>query len=387
MKTLIVLIFFSLISSITFGQRDFRPGYIITLTHDTIAGTVQYRSNTKSYKGCTFDNGVTITDYNATQLSGYGFFNDKYYPSGIVKDEFVEMLVGGKMSLYKHNNVYFIRKTGDDKFHRVEANDVTAFAGTRAVKVKDQKWRGLLSALSADCSKGNDTREMKLTEKEMTAFVIAYNQCALSSYAVFKSNKPWSKLEFGLSAGIQATTLNTSGSAQAPFLLNKYTSIDPTFGFTFDVTSPRLGGRVGIHAEAMFTKLIFAGLAVAGNQYHDVLVRLTTLSIPIGPAFHFPGEKLQVQIMGGLNIDHHLRSETKLISETVSGSVVYTYESEAFSINRNQIGYWAALTLGKTFGDFRGRVNLKYVQAGQLSHVERAIDASKLSVSLIVSKL
>src|SRR5690606_9590570 len=114
MKTYLI-IFLCLISSIgAVAQLDFRPGYVITLQNDPIKGEVNYRSNSKGYKGCVFRQNRSTTKYDASQIKGYGFINDKAFRSDIIEGSFVEALVVGELSLYRQGNVFYLQKTGGE---------------------------------------------------------------------------------------------------------------------------------------------------------------------------------------------------------------------------------------------------------------------------------
>lgn len=105
------------------AQRNFRPGYIITLQQDTIYGEIDYRTDNMNELHCVFRADSTLQEvtYNPFEIWGYRFMTDgKMYVSKdvtLVKGEtsravFLEYLVKGIKSLYymdtAMNPTYFI---------------------------------------------------------------------------------------------------------------------------------------------------------------------------------------------------------------------------------------------------------------------------------------
>ena len=115
-KILIGLIILILISAELQARSDFRDGFIIKATNDTIFGKIDYRSNLNNTKSCLFKTSSGIVEYTPDQIIGYGFKNDKFFSSEIIKGTFTEVLVAGELSLYMSGNDLFVRKTGSEMY-------------------------------------------------------------------------------------------------------------------------------------------------------------------------------------------------------------------------------------------------------------------------------
>src|SRR5690606_24877667 len=102
----------------SYSQSDFREGFIIALKNDTIHGLVNFREGSKSYRFCDFKTSeeTQVYTYSPDQLIGYGFVNDKFFVvkevivGGSGETEFVQLLVGGLVNLYKFEALYFVSK-------------------------------------------------------------------------------------------------------------------------------------------------------------------------------------------------------------------------------------------------------------------------------------
>src|SRR5688572_10428640 len=109
MKKVIVLhILFLIISIPSFSQKDFRPGYILQ-NGDTIKGLVDYRSDQRNARICTFkaSSESAVQTFKPTELSGFGFTKGQSYETQLVSREdnktkaiFLKLLVKGTATLY-----------------------------------------------------------------------------------------------------------------------------------------------------------------------------------------------------------------------------------------------------------------------------------------------
>jgi len=104
------LIVFSIISLNLFAQRDYEEGYIVTLTNDTLYGSVRDRETGA------FPRILKKKKYTASQITGYKtgnrvyesigikpesmFFRTRYLLTDTYKKEFVRVMHKGKLNYY-----------------------------------------------------------------------------------------------------------------------------------------------------------------------------------------------------------------------------------------------------------------------------------------------
>ena len=116
------------------AQRNYRPGFIITLQKDTIYGQIDFRTDKMNEQRCVFrdDNTLQVRTYEPFDIWGYRFTDDgKMYVSKSVTlkmgeyplDVFLEYLVKGMKSLYYMDTAsiptYFIED--GDRLVKVDA--------------------------------------------------------------------------------------------------------------------------------------------------------------------------------------------------------------------------------------------------------------------------
>ncbi len=120
---LVRLIMFGLFLSTGFlnAQNDFRPGYIIKTTGDTLYGEIDYRGDLLMSSICKFksiDN--AINKYSPNDIIAFRFIDSKLYISKNVKSRriFLEYLIKGNISIYymrdKNGDHYFMDKEGEN---------------------------------------------------------------------------------------------------------------------------------------------------------------------------------------------------------------------------------------------------------------------------------
>jgi hypothetical protein len=386
-----LILFLILITSIssTLAQGDFRPGFIIKAEHDTIVGEVEFRSRGKNYEACKFRKDGNTTEYNAQQVIGYGFNGDKYYASGIIEGDFVEQLVDGAISLYRHNDIFFLKKM--NTIHKLETNEtVTIINGTRGIK-KDTRWKGVILFLMNDCRPDESRMEaLDLDERKLTKLVSSYNQCTGSTGTVYKQTKPWTKLSVGILLGGTRSDINVKKNGY-PYLAERYTSIDPSVGLMLNMFIPKLTEKIGFQAELNFSRTDYSAIVILNNPTniatYNTSISLTTLSVPVSIKYLFPLKRYTIEMLAGLNYDHHLRSDSKSKNKFDSNGDITTHEMEAFAIKQSQVGYGGGIGINKSFKAFRAGAIFKYYRMGELNKPETLhANMDKLMLSLMFSR-
>jgi hypothetical protein len=96
------------------AQTDFRPGYIIKMTRDTIFGQIDSRGDLLMSSVCKFkDSGSEITEYYPNDIAAFRFIDSKYYVSRVINNKkvFLEYLIKGKV------NIYYMRDEQGDHYY------------------------------------------------------------------------------------------------------------------------------------------------------------------------------------------------------------------------------------------------------------------------------
>ena len=101
------------------AQTDYRPGYIINYSGDTIFGHIDYRGDLLLASKCKFKtNENDIKEYSPTDIAAYRFTNSRYFISREINGSkvFLEYLIKGTVNIYylrdKSGNNYYLDKEG-----------------------------------------------------------------------------------------------------------------------------------------------------------------------------------------------------------------------------------------------------------------------------------
>ena len=390
-KIRLTLLLLLIIVGSSYGQNDFRSGFVITLDNDTIHGQVKYRSNSKNYESCIFKGEKGEVEYYPNQILGFGYNNDKFFSSQIIERFFVEVLVIGEISLYKSRDKYHIKK--DTSFFDIKSITEEVKIDGKIGTKETSRWRGILTYLISDCLRNPSrlTSNIKLNEKSLTRLIVKYNKCTATELTEFKASKPWTKFDFGVALGVSRSEITTDGSGSFSYLDDSYSSIDPSIGVLVAISSPRITEKIAFQGGLYFLKSSYSSLVElkgSSTQLHDTFIDLTTLSIPLSLKYSFPEKKYGFYLQGGINYDYHLNTGTRLLSEQIKGNVVNTFpESSAFEVSDSQIGYWGGIGILKSYQKFRGSVTIRYFQMSALNKTTGfTANNNRISLNLILFK-
>jgi len=396
MKTtfsLTILFLFIAIGS-TLSQTDFRDGFIITLQNDTIRGEIAYRSNSKNYKSCIFKLNKKKTTYLPNQIVGFGYEQGAFFSTQIVKDTFVEVLVVGKLSLFKSKSKYLLRKENEmielvANREMVEENGEYGYRGGKL-------WRRLVYAQIKDCTDANyDLMDkLKFDEKRLTKLVVNYNKCSGANFIETKANQPWTKLSVGVMIGLSTTTINNVKNQFDFFehLDDTYTSTNPSIGVGVEFSFPRISDKIAIRAETHFIKSSYASFLEfergEATEFFDTYIVLNTLSIPVSIKYIFLKKKVDLYVESGVSVERNINGESRLFAEKIIRGVVTTEPVDrALEIKSTQFGYWGGIGLEKKFEKISLGLSARYVQLSPLNKIGSfTARNNRFSVNLIFSR-
>lgn len=298
---LLTLTAFSLIfcSPRLFAQ-SYRPGFIVKASGDTIQGLVKYRESKRKYKTCIFKTTESSTpqEYNPTDIIAYGITNDALFESrNIVNDEgveistFLEVLIHGKLSLYEHQDMFFLKKE-KGKLTRIaaETNDpgIGGIVGEIRTTTTSTKHLVLLNTLTNDCPVPQELLAKvlkKITAPNIMAIVEAYNNCSEPASSItYRQDKPWLSAEKGVLIGSHTTRLKFYDKTNLVNDANFSVSHNIIVGGHLNLRSPRRSEKLSLHVDAFLSKEQYLGyqerhgpLIIHRNDYDIDITRVATV--------------------------------------------------------------------------------------------------------------
>jgi len=234
------------------AQSNYKSGYIITNSNDTIRGLIDFRTDKMNSSYCRFKLSKDANEkiYYPDDIFGYMFINEvKYYVSRTItidnKTEkvFLEYLVQGLKDLYYYplnNGYYFI----EDKDGKMISFTKKSDEIVDNKYIEDKKYIGALIYTFQDCEsilKNIDKTEfdrgdmIRLTKKYHTQMCSPGEECI-----VFENDYKKKFIEIGgaLYGGLQLVDYVFKNTDLTIF--NSAKSLSPVIGGQFSVTSPRM---------------------------------------------------------------------------------------------------------------------------------------------------
>ncbi|WP_224999361.1 outer membrane beta-barrel protein [Cesiribacter sp. SM1] len=387
MKSALIALMALFLSLNAYAQSNYRPGYIITIKGDTVAGFINYKGNKSSAKSCEYKKGLSgdVITYKPFDLKGYGFVNDKFFQSieirstdnnGVSKDQlFVEVLVRGVVSLYRDPSAFYIAK-GDSTLHKlVVREDLEVIDGKKMLR-RSTHHIGILTYMMHDCGRLKEKIErIFIEEKDLTKLVEEYNRCISTDYISYKESKPWFRAGFGVTAGYRMSKLTFHSQERAMDLFTKgtYRSQDLEAGVLLSFLSPRITERLAFQSGVLFCSPQYSAYLEAkeGNRVYrnDVIFTLNEFKIPLGLQYRFPEKQYTPFFNIGLSSTLHLKAHFLQILEVEGADEVHRYEYRNFPIAKNQLGIWGGFGVERTVsGKLKGYVEFSYERTSGLSY-------------------
>ena len=194
------------------AQTDFKPGFIIENSGDTLLGEIDYRGDLLMGRICRFKraNGK-VYEYSPKDIFAFRFIDDKYYISRKVDGKwvFLEFLLKGEI------NMYYLRDDFGDHYYMDKANkdlvelpyeEGIKHVGDKKVFFETKKHIGLLKYYMSDApefyprisglTKPNHHNLTKLAEDYHNAV------CEGIDCIVYEKKQPFIKLSYEVIGGI-----------------------------------------------------------------------------------------------------------------------------------------------------------------------------------------
>jgi hypothetical protein len=184
------------------SQNDFKAGFVVNNSNDTIIGLIAWKRNAANSMVCKFkmDENSNLITYEPKDIKCYGIDNQKLYISKVVDIEnnidtlFLEYLVSGIVDLYylkrPRKELYFIEKDG--KLFEL-TNDEKSFIDKNGVQYigNSNKYRGALKYLLSDSPElAAQISQTSFSLKSLIRITVNYHKQVCDEYLCIDYTKP-----------------------------------------------------------------------------------------------------------------------------------------------------------------------------------------------------
>jgi hypothetical protein len=289
MKRLIFCHLFVLFCAGIFCQSEFRNGYIISNSGDTIKGQIDYRGNIKNSQACVFKSETgKVKTFSPLDIVGYKFEEGRYYVSKYSKTEggykilFVEFLVDGRKNAYYFRDDsgehYLIEYVNDTLVELPNKEEIFTEDGLQYSR-KPTKQLNYLKAYFKDCPAlyPEIDKMGKINEDNLVRITTRYHNkmCPDSVCIVYYKRKPG--IGIALEPEIGAIDYH-------------YSSGSPEYGVLVYLWLPRTN-------ERLFLK---TGYLVSNSAYEDYTYRVSKLTLQF--EYLFPDKLIRPKFDLGVNV-------------------------------------------------------------------------------------
>lgn len=401
MRSLILWGFLTIILCNISAQSDFRPGYIITNSLDTLHGLVDYRGELRNMKVCTYKESSVgqSKEFFPSDIYGYRYDTGKFFISKEINTEeltdtvFVEFLLKGISNLYYYKSsnysAYFI-ESEDKELLELRSKEIEIKKDDKVFLKQDNKYMGLLSYVFADCPEiRKDIVKVDLSHKSLIHITHKYHdyKCNDEACVVYEKKMPVLRIELKPTIGysLSEITFNNSELEKVDFQM----SSSPFAGIAMNFIVPRWNEKLTFLINVAFNKDHFYGtssqprLSSAINSYYHIYN--SNLMSSFSLKYTYPTGKLRPELFAGFFCNSIINSDTKFYTERVSNNNVYTSEEnlEIFKKFNSGItgGFGVEYKLLKKFRAFTN-FSLLYGANTQNNEIETTSTSYRLSIGL-----
>jgi hypothetical protein len=305
-KTLLVLILFCQ-TVVLCAQSNYKPGYVITLSNDTVYGWIDFRTDNANSKMCRLkvEEKTEPTEYLPGEITGYRFTNGgKYYVSrdivlnDINQKVFLEYLVQGIMNLYYYYNdqqayYFFENESGEMKLVTRKPNVIT-----NDELVVDTKYKGVVSYIFRDYQPiAQKSKDLKFNQKSFIGIAKKYHEevCTTGEECiVFENRRPDNpSVEISVSAYAGMNSFDYSFYCREDVYAST-TDESPAFGLGINFKNPRWSQSFSLQFDVYTSKhktQTYKYLPALGGYSFDY--KADMLFFSIGIKYEYPKYRLR----------------------------------------------------------------------------------------------
>ncbi|TCO08407.1 hypothetical protein [Natronoflexus pectinivorans] len=332
MQRLILLSLLSLVFISLSAQSDFRAGYIITNSMDTIHGFIDHRGEIRNMRICSFKESIEgpEKEFLPGEIYGYRFNSGKFYISKEINTEevndivFVEFLLMGISNLYYYRNssynAYFI-ETEDKELLELRRSIDEIQRDGRVYRRSNDSYQGVLNYAFSDYPEiRNEIFKTDFSHKSLIQITRRYHdyKCSDEACIIFEKRLPVLRVEIKPMIGYALSGI-TFKNTQVDHI-NFQMSSSSFAGIALNFIAPRWNEKTSFLVNLTFNEDYYYGSLSQGinsiNSYYHIYN--TNLISSFSLKYTYPGNQIKPELFVGLFGKTILKSDTEFYTERFS---------------------------------------------------------------------
>lgn len=277
---------------------------------------------------CKVKKGKEIIKFTPYEISEYGFNEDRTYVSKDIyisdssEKVFLERLVKGETNLYyykgKNIKTFFLEK------------DSTIFI--EISKKNNNGYKSILNEFTNDCNAvSNAIKLVRYNKKSLAKLTERYNNCEL---------KPFPFLRYGVIIGYEIDKLIPNSNVEIDYLNEFSYKYESGYTIGLFIDNPILVSDFSFHAEINYSKQSFSYNIKEENKDIDLLINISSLSIPLILRYTYPSLKFRPYInLGGIFSYHFNNKINSLFEANIDDNIIEINKISNSTIYDHQAGF------------------------------------------------
>lgn len=340
-KLQVVLLFLIFVLN-SYAQSNFKPGYYVTFSNDTIWGLIDNKGEKSNSKSCIFkENDISETKrFGPSEIKSYRFIDNKYYISkkikisGVEKTVFLEYLLNGIVNLYFYrdlNNYLYFIESEDGRFHELTNKPTNEEDATSTYSQKSNKYIGVLKALLSDCNQiQNDLNNVSLGHSSLIDITKEYHDYMCDDEDCIIYVKVATKLK------LRIAPIIGGGTAKLQFDKGEFSNYEfenntfPLIGVLLNFSFPKWNKKLSLNVELDFYKTVNKGAYINEQSfkidYYNSSISITSFQPSVALKYTFQKGKIKPTIAAGIYSNFFISKDETVTKRSVQGDIEGIYE-------------------------------------------------------------
>jgi len=346
-----------------YSQNDFRNGYLINNSNDTIFGFINYKGNKANALKCVFkkEENSEVQEFSPNDIKAYRFKDSKYYVSKLVKTNsnesllFLEVLIDGIADIYYYrDNIgeHYLIDNGDGKLYELKNDEKEVVVNDQKFVRRSNEYIGMLKYFFSKApSLSKEIENTTLNHKSLINITQKYHKqvCTNEECIVYEKKLPKKKGIFGPILGLNVTNVSVVNNFTDDYfyLRNSHfqTAIYPSIGLFYNNNLFYWNERLNFQYEITYRRLnlrtsnSFIGKSTYMIYLNDIKIIQNSINNSFILEYEFTNYKIRPSIQLGGFVNYYFSNNYKRNLVVLNNNDVFrTVEYNKYPFSRYDYG-------------------------------------------------